>query len=163
MTTSNHPAYVSPTRCSETNRAKDGEDDSARFDRSPHRVVPSVLIVDDDAELRETIASVLRDERFIVATAGNGRAALDLLRGGFRPTAVLLDLWMPHTDGEATLAAMKADAELGAIPVIVITASLADKRTAPVLAQAARVMHKPLDLDDLIAAVEEHALGKRTL
>lgn len=114
---------------------------------------PCVLVVDDDPGIREAIAAVLRDERYIVATAGNGQRALDMMRGGLRPALVILDLWMPVLDGEQTLSAMKDDATLHATPVIVISAAL-EKRKTDAVASAALAMKKPLDLEELLSVVD---------
>src|SRR4051812_43099367 len=84
---------------------------------------PVILVVDDDAGVRETIAEVLREERYVVVTAQNGKEALALCRSGLRPAAVLLDLWMPEVDGFTPLDVIRRDARLTDTPVIVITAT----------------------------------------
>jgi CheY-like chemotaxis protein len=135
--------------------------DSGRMPVAPTLEHPSVLVVDDDPGIRETIANILRDERYVVATAGNGQSALDLMNGGLRPNAILLDIWMPGLDGLAVMAAMKRDPLLADIPVIVLTAGVVlDPEIHRV---AATVLRKPVDLDVLLATVELHAIAARTI
>ena len=57
-----------------------------------------ILVVDDDAALRETIVTLLRDEGYRVAGASNGREALDMAEDD-APSLILLDLMMPVMDG----------------------------------------------------------------
>jgi len=80
----------------------------------------TVLVVDDDEAARDLLVRFLRREGFAVRTAPHGVAALPLARE-IRPTAVLLDVMMPHMDGWAVLSAMKADPELADIPVIMVS------------------------------------------
>ncbi|HEY1250648.1 MAG TPA: response regulator [Thermoanaerobaculia bacterium] len=64
----------------------------------------SVLVVDDDAAVREGLLEFLRDEGYEALGAENGRRALDLLEGGEAPRLILLDLRMPVMDGWQFLA-----------------------------------------------------------
>ncbi|HEY1904625.1 MAG TPA: response regulator [Myxococcaceae bacterium] len=59
----------------------------------------SVLLVEDDADIREALTDVLRMERWTVEPAANGKLALDRLRTGPQPDLMLLDLMMPVMDG----------------------------------------------------------------
>ena len=81
-----------------------------------------ILIVDDDADIREVLTEVLRDTGHEVVTAANGQEALDVLRSGSSPCLVLLDLMMPVMDGYLFLEAQKNDPALAGIPIAVITA-----------------------------------------
>ena len=60
---------------------------------------PYVMVVDDDDEIREALSDVLTDEGYEVVGARDGQQALQFLREGRRPHAILLDLWMPVMDG----------------------------------------------------------------
>ena len=81
----------------------------------------SILVAEDDAVARATLARGLEQEGHRVTTAADGRRALELL--GTDPfDAVLLDIIMPEVDGVAVLAQMKADPRLRHLPVIVVTA-----------------------------------------
>lgn len=85
---------------------------------------PRILIVDDLVEHRELLSQVLSDLGYEVATAGDGRAALQAIEGGVRPCLVLLDQWMPHMDGTQFLGHLRAhpDATIAGTPVVVMTA-----------------------------------------
>ena len=83
---------------------------------------PPIFIVDDDTDLREILGELLSDEGWAPQLCPNGRAALDLLRGGARPQVILLDLMMPEMDGFQLVAAMKRNPAWRRTPVIVITA-----------------------------------------
>lgn len=82
-----------------------------------------VLIVDDNPETREVLQHVLAIKGYPTATAADGRAALDYLRGGGDASLIILDLRMPGMDGHAFRAAQMADPSLADIPVIIFTAS----------------------------------------
>lgn len=80
-----------------------------------------VLIVEDDATLRDGLAEVLELEGFGVSRAEHGRASLSLLDAGLRPDVIVLDLVMPVMDGLRFLKAIRCGAH-ARIPVIVMTA-----------------------------------------
>ncbi|MFN3544769.1 MAG: PleD family two-component system response regulator [Thiobacillus sp.] len=82
----------------------------------------SILLVDDKHELRVLLSRRLEQAGYLVTPALNGRHALQLLALE-RFDLVLLDIEMPEMDGLATLAAMKGDERLAAIPVVMITAT----------------------------------------
>jgi CheY-like chemotaxis protein len=82
-----------------------------------------ILVVDDDAGVCGTVAELLEDEGFRVATAVNGRAALDAIGAGLRPAAIVLDLMMPVMDGWDFRAEQLRDPELRDVPVVVMTAA----------------------------------------
>jgi CheY-like chemotaxis protein len=80
-----------------------------------------VLVVDDDPEARERLRGLLLRDGWPVATAENGKAALEQLAGQ-RPCLILLDLMMPEMDGFAFLRELRAREEWRSIPVVVLTA-----------------------------------------
>jgi CheY-like chemotaxis protein len=80
-----------------------------------------VLIVEDDASLREMLRRTLEAEAWPVAEAEHGRAALESIRAR-RPAVILLDLMMPVMDGFELLAELRKSEEWRSIPVVVITA-----------------------------------------
>jgi CheY-like chemotaxis protein len=110
-----------------------------------------VLIVDDDEDLRGTLAGILEEEGHDVEEASDGAEALAYLRRTRAlPDVILLDLMMPGMNGWQFREAQRRDPRLAPIPVVVLTAS----RTLhlnPI--DAARIVYKPLDLDDLLDAV----------
>src|SRR5689334_9344419 len=84
---------------------------------------PSVLIVDDDVDIREVLAEMLDAFGFDVLTAANGREALATVRQmRQRPSAIVLDLMMPIMDGYGFLEERSSDPALACIPVAIVTA-----------------------------------------
>jgi CheY-like chemotaxis protein len=117
---------------------------------------PVVLVIDDDADIVESLQMMLEDEGFDVATAANGNDALEYLRGADVPSIVLLDLVMPEMDGYEFRCRQLADASLRGTPVIVITA---DRRAETDRLGGAFVLRKPFDvgtLVDMICAATRH-------
>jgi CheY-like chemotaxis protein len=110
-----------------------------------------VLVVDDDDDLRASLAELLLMYGFDVLTACNGEEALQLLLV-HRPSLILLDLKMPVMNGWQLLQALDADDELRALPVIVLSASLGE---APALLRATAMVDKaqllPSALVELVA------------
>jgi CheY-like chemotaxis protein len=112
-----------------------------------------ILIVDDDADIRESLREVLEDEGYQVTCLANGKEALDYLKAANpRPCVILLDLMMPVMDGWQFRREQKLDPEIADIPLVVITAT--GKR--PVLIDAAELVMKPLDLSQLFKAIERY-------
>jgi CheY-like chemotaxis protein len=113
----------------------------------------SILIVDDDADVREIIGEALETAGYRVAGASNGAEALRLLRNNtLRPDLILLDLMMPVMDGRAFRAEQQEDPELASIPVLVFTAYGDHRRIAQEL-RAAGSLSKPLRLDELLSTI----------
>lgn len=111
-----------------------------------------VLIVEDDADLRQTIKWMLEDEGFSVETAGDGREALDQATRR-KPSLVLLDMGLPIIDGFGVAAGLH-QAYGDSIKILTLTA---DGRAAEKSQRIGAIgyLHKPFDLDALITAVEE--------
>lgn len=107
----------------------------------------SVLIVEDDRDIRECMADALEVEGYSVALAGNGREALDLLRAGVRPDLILLDLLMPVMSGWEFRQEQLSDPLLSGIPVVVVSAS------APGGLRPDRHLPKPFGIDELLEVV----------
>ena len=110
----------------------------------------TVLVVDDDYDLRETMRDVLEDEGYMVETASNGQEALDCLRDGNSPEVVVLDLMMPVMDGWHFLDEIKRDPALADIPVVVMSASQEGLRGLG----AKEFLSKPLNYHNLVATVD---------
>jgi CheY-like chemotaxis protein len=109
-----------------------------------------VLIVEDDADLRDMMAQLLRLEGLHAVTAANGQEALEYLRGHPPPNVILLDLMMPVMDGWQFRREQQRDAELANVPVIVLSA-LDPTRAADIAMNA--FLKKPLDFDRLLELV----------
>jgi CheY-like chemotaxis protein len=115
----------------------------------------SVLIVEDDAEIRETLSELLRDEGYSAAGAAHGDAALSYLRVNALPSLILLDLMMPVMSGWEFRAAQRQDPRLAGVPVVVISgdSDVASKATA---IQADGYLNKPIDVDQLMDFVSRY-------
>ena len=114
-----------------------------------------VLVVEDDADLREMMAQLLTLEGFQAATASNGREALQYLKGR-HPDVILLDLMMPVMDGWEFRRQQRADPDLAQVPVIVLSAL--DQARASGLDPDA-FLKKPLDFDRLLQLVRSYCNG----
>jgi CheY-like chemotaxis protein len=112
-----------------------------------------VLIVEDDADLREMMAQLLTLEGFRAAAVPNGKEALNYLVDGECPEVILLDLMMPVMDGWEFRRRQRADPRLSDVPVIVLSA-LDQSRTRDLHADA--FLKKPLDFDRLLELVHEY-------
>jgi CheY-like chemotaxis protein len=108
----------------------------------------SVLVVDDDPDVREMLRVALKSEGYEVATAANGVDALHHLRSTPETCVVLLDLLMPLMDGGAFRAALARDRSLSWIPVVVMSGGFEVARQARELG-ARSFVPKPVDLDRL--------------
>jgi CheY-like chemotaxis protein len=113
----------------------------------------SILVVEDDTDMREILSELLTAEGYRVFSASNGREGLDQLRAGLRPSVVLLDLTMPVMDGWEFRARQTEDPALRSIPIIVTTA-MPPSRVGPM--PGVSVLRKPLDLDSLISLIRSH-------
>jgi two-component system chemotaxis response regulator CheY len=111
-----------------------------------------VLVVDDEAVLRQTVAEALEMDGYEVCTASNGAEALRQVRVN-RPHAVVLDLMMPVMNGWQFLKACHDDDLCKEIPVIVMSAFHHLTEEAPGLGISAW-FEKPFDLDTLLQTVE---------
>jgi CheY-like chemotaxis protein len=112
-----------------------------------------ILIVEDDADLREMMAQLLTLEGFRAAAVANGREALQYLGDREAPQVILLDLMMPVMDGWEFRRHQQADPNLADVPVIVLSA-LDQTRAADL--DAAAFLKKPLDFDRLLELVRQY-------
>jgi two-component system phosphate regulon response regulator PhoB len=90
-------------------------------DASRERSGPNIVVIEDEAAIRDVVAYNLEREGFVVAQAGDGKAGLELVRRS-GPQLVVLDLMLPELDGIEVCRALRADASTAAIPVIMLTA-----------------------------------------
>jgi CheY-like chemotaxis protein len=110
-------------------------------------------VVDDDPSVRGLLTRTLENEGYRVITAGNGVDALALARR-HKPQAITLDVMMPRLDGWGALKALKADAELRDIPVIMVT--VLNERGMAIPLGAAEFVTKPVDRQRLTAILRDH-------
>jgi CheY-like chemotaxis protein len=107
----------------------------------------TVLVVDDEPDIRDSLRDALEDEGYEVAVARNGREALDTLPMLPRPLGIILDVIMPVMSGVEFYTAMQADPRFTDTPVLISTS---DPSRAP---SGVLIMKKPIDLDGLLDAV----------
>jgi len=117
---------------------------------------PTVLVVDDDPTARELLSANLKGAGYRLLQASSGDEALSLARST-RPDAITLDVMMPKPDGWDVLSALKADAELRDIPVVIVT-MLSDRGIGLSLG-AVEVLTKPVERAQLTALI--HNLVRR--
>jgi len=111
---------------------------------------PSVLLVEDDVEVRTAVAEILELEGFAVDTAIHGQQALDKLRSGAAPSVLLLDLMMPVMNGLELLEHLRRETQLRPPPVIVLSAN---RGYAAEDLGVEAVVRKPFDLDALMGNI----------
>jgi CheY-like chemotaxis protein len=111
----------------------------------------TVLVVEDETELRELMREALEDEGYTVVAAPDGRAALDAASHIDKICLVLLDLLMPIMNGWDFLDEARKRPEFSGVPVIVHTSA---PNSAP--SGVAKVLQKPLQLDRLLATVHDY-------
>lgn len=109
-----------------------------------------ILVVDDDADIRDALEQVLLSAGNRVSTAKNGKDALDLIQT-IRPDVILLDLMMPVMDGFRFREAQKQDRTLADIPVVIISAVAAQNAAA--LGDVAACLAKPFSIDVLLDTI----------
>lgn len=111
----------------------------------------SVLVVEDEADIREAVTELLSGAGYQVFGAGDGAEGLEKAKA-LHPSVVLLDLMMPGMSGWEFCAHKETDPELQQIPVIVLSAL----GRVPGL-EAADYLQKPFEIGDLLSALRTHA------
>jgi CheY-like chemotaxis protein len=112
----------------------------------------SVLVVEDDPELREVLHVALASEGYQVATVGNGRDALRHLRSTADTCIIVLDLKLPVMDGRQFRAVQLHDRSLAWIPVVLLSGDGEAAQHARELGVRSLV-RKPVDVDELRRAL----------
>ena len=115
--------------------------------------MPTLLVIDDEPQIRTLLKATLTRAGYAVVEAANGREALEYLQEAQTPEVILLDLMMPVMDGWEFRRRQQADPALARVPVIVLSA-LDPSRAAGV--DAAAFLKKPLDFDHLLALVRTY-------
>jgi CheY-like chemotaxis protein len=116
---------------------------------------PTILIVEDDASLRETLSMIIEEEGYRTALAANGREALNCLRDAPRPCLILLDLMMPVMTGWEFRAEQRRDPAWAEIPVVLMSAAANSAEKLNAL-DATAYFPKPLDLEALLRTIARY-------
>ena len=115
----------------------------------------SILLVDDDSDMREAIRDTLEDEGYETIDAASGPQALEYLRAHPAPSVILLDWNMAPMNGSQVMKELAKDAALSKIPVVLLTADAkaSDKATA---VGFAGYLSKPFNLDALFRMINRY-------
>lgn len=113
----------------------------------------TVLVIDDEQDLRSLVALVLEEEGFTVETAADGQEGLEAVEHAM-PGLILLDMKMPVMDGRQFASEFHARYKSN-VPLIVLTAAADARKTADEIGASAWI-GKPFDLDTLIRIVKQH-------
>ena len=108
-----------------------------------------ILVVDDDADTREALSTALSDAGFAVEAVEGGGQALDWIQQYGEPDVILLDLRMPHIDGNQLLARLRG----GRARAVVLSGDSSARLIR--FARDARLLGKPVDLEELEKAVTD--------
>lgn len=117
----------------------------------------SILVVEDDEDIRSIVVDLLESEGYQTKSASNGQEALELLKEIAKPCLVLLDMMMPIIDGRTFLDKVMHDAFLAPIPVVVVSA-IADKSNTQ---GAVGFLKKPIDIEVVLKLVERFCEGEK--
>ena len=113
-----------------------------------------VLVIDDDAHVRDLIQRNLSKEGVTVTVANSGDKGIEIARK-LKPSVITLDVMMPNRDGWSVLNELKADPELRDIPVVLVT--IVDDRETGFALGAADYIVKPIDWENLTSVVKKFA------
>jgi CheY-like chemotaxis protein len=115
---------------------------------------PSILVVDDDPDIRETLAELLREAGRRVATARDGYDALEKLECLEQPCLILLDLMMPRMSGLEFLDHLSPRPGVEGVAVIVMSANDGLRRQAELHRTVRASLKKPFDFEGLLSLVD---------
>jgi CheY-like chemotaxis protein len=115
--------------------------------------VPTVLVVDDDPDIREVLQMLLEADGYRVTTAGDGHEAWERIEGRERPALILLDLMMPRMNGERLLQLLRSSSG-SSIPVVIMSGH-GDSPEKTAMYRPSRFLTKPIELDHLLDVVHQ--------
>jgi len=120
----------------------------------------SILVVEDDADIRDAVEQALLMEGYAVKGVSNGREALAVLEMQPNASLILLDLMMPVMQGWELLEAIRADLRFSKIPVVLVSAVPPGRALIPEtgLVQAEGLLEKPIDIQNLLNIVQKYCL-----
>jgi CheY-like chemotaxis protein len=113
----------------------------------------TILLIEDEPEMRRNLALMLKLETFTVLTADNGRKGVDLAKSE-HPDLVLCDVMMPELDGYEVMRRIREQPRHQALPLIAVTAkAMAADREKCIHAGATHYLAKPVDAEQLVSAL----------
>ena len=120
---------------------------------TPLEGMPTVLVIDDDSTVHDLMQRFLRKEGLHMVAAASGEEGLRLAKE-LRPAVITLDVMMPGMDGWAVLTALKADPDVAAIPVIMLT--IVDNKNIGYALGATDYLTKPIDWSRLAGILQKY-------
>ena len=121
----------------------------------------SVLVVDDEAQVRGVLVALLKPRGYVTATAGSAEEAQERLKT-FRPDVILLDLHLPGKSGQDVLAQLRADPVTRLLPVIMITGgATGEERLRAMAGGVTDFVSKPFASGELVARIRSLVQMKR--
>jgi DNA-binding response OmpR family regulator len=121
-------------------------------------LIKKVLLVEDDADIREALVDFLESEGFQIECASNGEEGLVFLRDQVKAASIgliLLDMMMPIKDGAQFLSEQRSDQAIKSIPVVLMSADpRASQKTGGIAADG--YLKKPVEIDDLLNTVKRY-------
>lgn len=119
-----------------------------------------ILIVEDEADIRNNMVMLLEDEGYLVYSASHGKEALDVLRDPKKtlPCLIVLDFYMPVMDARAFLEAFEIEKKTNSLPevtIVLVTAADAQAR-AGIEGKTVAVLKKPIDIDQFLEIVKRY-------
>lgn len=140
-------------RRAKANQAKPQKYDQADHNEPPQS--PTVLVVDDDEDIRSMIAQMLRKEGYGVLEASSGTEA-EHVAISKTPQLILMDIGMPELDGLSAVWRLRQHPEIANIPVVIISAyDSFDLRAEAAAAGCRGYLTKPMEPTDLTSLVSE--------
>ena len=115
----------------------------------------NIVIIEDDADLRETMKELLEIEGFSVATAENGQEGMKLIEQNGKPCLILLDMMMPVMNGWEFLDAIQRERQALLAEIRVAVVSAAADMTEVKQRYGCSVLRKPVNVDQLFALAHE--------
>lgn len=116
----------------------------------------SILLIEDDEGIRDSVAECLTSEGYSVTPVSNGVEGLEWLRRENHADLIVLDLVMPVMNGAQFLEAVREDPAFRKVPVVLMTAAM--PTTDLPIPDANGYLAKPFELDDLLATVARHTV-----
>jgi len=145
------PAQVLAEAPDAARSAANSEAAAPLAESKPHQ--DTILVIDDDASVRDLTSRFLSKLGFQVVAAANGEEGIRLARQ-VQPLVITLDVIMPECDGWTVLKKLKSDPSLAEIPVIMVT--IVDNEAMGIHLGASNYLIKPVDRDRLAVLIEKH-------